>query len=205
MDRESADRWTTHLLFCDTREVVTHEFTRAEAERIVRGIVARVQDPLARATPCEYCDWCRRRWTCQARLEPLSTLVLGSPEKLDVAALADDPARLGNVLAITHEIAREDGLHDVLKQAARLHLEAGHEVDGWSLSLGRESQFVEAAAVARYAGELGVGRIAAAYGAMSARKFTELWSAAFGDQPLPEGLVQSNQNPSFLSRRRAKP
>lgn len=205
MERESADRWTTLLLFCDAREVVARDFTREEAERIVRGIIARVKDPLARATPCDYCDWCQHRWSCQARLEPLSTLVLGAPDKLDVRSLADDPARLGAVLAITHEIAREDGLHDVLKQAAKLHLEAGHEVDGWALTLGRESQFVEPDAVARYAGELGIGSVAAAYGGMSARKFTELWTRSFGDQPLPDGLVQTTQNPSYLSRRRARP
>jgi hypothetical protein len=204
MDREFTNRWTVLLLYCDAREVVMLEFSRARAEKIVRGVIARVKDPQARATPCDYCDWCALRWTCRARLEPLSMMVFGNSETLEVSALTEDPARLGAVLSITHEIARDDGLHEVLKQAAKLHLEAGHEVAGWSLTRGRDTQSVNAVTVARYAGELGIGRVTASYGAMSARKFADLWTRAFGDQPIPEGLMQTNHHPSFLSRRRPR-
>jgi hypothetical protein len=204
MDREFTDRWTVLLLYCDAREVVMLDFSRARAERIVRGVIARVKDPQARATPCDYCDWCALRWTCRARLEPLSMLLFGDTATLDVGAFTEDPERLGAVLSITHEIARDDGLHEVLKQAAKLHLEAGHDVAGWSLTRGRETQSVDAVTVARYAGELGIGRVSAAYGPMSARKFADLWTRAFGDQPIPEGVMQTNHHPSFLTRRRPR-
>jgi hypothetical protein len=204
MNREGVDRWTVHLLFCDAREVATLEFTRESAERLLRELIARVKDPHARATPCEYCDWCALRWKCAARLEPLSLLVFGAPDMLDVASLAGNPTRLGTVLSITHEIAREDGLHDVLKQAARTHLEADHDVAGWSLARGRESHTVEASSVARYATELGVSRVIDAYGAMSSRKFANLWNGAFPGEPMPDDVVQTHNHPSYLSRRRAR-
>ena len=108
------------------------------------------------------------------------------------------------MLSITHEIAREDGLHDVLKRAAKLHLEAAHDVAGWSLTRGRETQSVDSVTVARYASELGIGRVAAAYGPMSSRKFTELWTRTFGDQPVPDGVLETNHHASFLTRRRPR-
>lgn len=202
MDRTQTDRWTVHLLYCDAREVVTLDFTRGSAEQLLRGILARVQDPHARATPCDYCDWCALRWTCAARLEPLSLLLFGTPEQLDVQALEQDPAHLGAVLAITHEIAREDGLHDQLKRAARTHLEAEHHVPGWTLVKGREPQSVDPATVARHAGELGIGRITAAYGGMSGRKFTQLWTTAHPDTPVPAGAIQTHPAATHLARRR---
>lgn len=43
--------------------------------------------------------------------------------------------------------------------------------------------------VARYAGELGIGRVCMAYGGMDAGKFKDLWELAFGDQPIPDGIM----------------
>ena len=59
------------LLFCDTRELLKLEFTRESAEQLLRDVLGRVNDPFARAAPCEYCEWCACRRNCAARMEGL--------------------------------------------------------------------------------------------------------------------------------------
>ena len=204
MDREYTDTWTVLLLFCDERQVVTLDFSREEAERIVRGIVAKVKDPQAVPEPCDYCSWCALRWTCKERLAPLSQLLFGAPDKLDVERIKADPAMCGAVLAITHEIQREDGLHDVLKAGAMDHITAGRSVTGFSKAMGRETRIVEAVTVARWTQDFGVAKVCAAYGSMSEKKFTGLWQHHFGNRPLPEDAVKVTHGLPYLMKSRAK-
>lgn len=204
MDREFCDNWTVILLFCDARQVVTLDFTRDHAEKLVRGIVAKVKDPQAVATPCDYCDWCANKWTCKERLAPMSMLLAGAPDKLYIAGLSEDPAMLGAVLAITHDIAKDGGLHDTLKEAAKSHLSEGRNVSGWTLSKGRETKTVDAVTVARYAAEIGAGKVCAAYGNMSEKKFSELWKSQFGERPLPDGAISVNHGAPFVTKSRKK-
>ena len=42
MEMHFAGRWTCELLFCDQRQVVTHQFSYEEAFEIVNGVLARV-------------------------------------------------------------------------------------------------------------------------------------------------------------------
>lgn len=203
MDKEFTDQWTVHLLYCDLRLVETLEFTRESAEQIVRGVLSKAKDPEARATPCDYCDWCALRWTCKTRLEPLSMLLTGAPDKLDIPGISEDPAMLGAVLAITHEVSKDNGLHDTLKDACKTHLEAGREVPGWSLSKGRETRTVDNVTVARFANDFGIGRVMEAYGSMSEKKFSGLWSHTFGNKPLPDDAVTVNHGNPFVTKKRA--
>jgi hypothetical protein len=204
MDREFTDHWTVLLLFCDERQVVTLDFTREQAERIVREIIAKAKDTNAVPTPCDYCGWCALRWTCKPRLEPLSQLLCGAPDKLDVERIKADPAAVGALLSITHEIQREDGLHDVLKAAALDHINSGRTVSGFVKVAGRESRTVDNVTVARWTGEFGIGPVTAAYGAMSEKKFLALWNKHFPGKPLPEDAVKTNHGPAYLSKSRSK-
>lgn len=56
MDAYFEDRWTCFLLFVDAKEVVTHIFTREEAEAIVIDVLMAKR----KENPCEYCAWCAR-------------------------------------------------------------------------------------------------------------------------------------------------
>jgi len=68
MDAHFAAEWTAHLLFCDQREVVTLRFTYAEAKTTVEKVVAAYYNPAKQPTPCDYCGWCAKTETCEARL-----------------------------------------------------------------------------------------------------------------------------------------
>lgn len=204
MEREFCDEWQVHLFYADQRRVETLVFDRRSAEETVSRVIAKAKDELAKATPCEYCDWCAKRWSCATRLEPLSQLLFGAPDKLDVPAISEDPAMLGAVLAITHEVAKDGGLHDTLKTAAKVHLEAGRDVSGWGLTKGRETQTVDSVTVARWASELGILKVVTAFGNMSLSKFSELWRNTFGDRPLPTEGIKTNHGSPFVSKFRKK-
>lgn len=62
MEAYWAEEWTAHLLFVDQKKVVTHHFTRQEADDIVRSVV---NAPVA-PTCCEYCGWCAAQESCPA-------------------------------------------------------------------------------------------------------------------------------------------
>jgi hypothetical protein len=148
MEREFCEQWTTHLLFCDEREIVTFEWTQASALAAVQPVIAAAKDPESLPTPCDYCGWCALRWTCAARLEPLSMLLTGAPDKLDLNAIKACPADLGRLMDITYLIAKEDGLHDELREAAKDYLLKSQAVPGWSLQNGRKTETVPALQIA---------------------------------------------------------
>jgi hypothetical protein len=204
MDQEFTDTWTVLLLFCDERQVVTLDYTRAEAEALVRGIVARVKDPQAIAEPNEYCSWCAHRWTCKERLAPISQLLFGAPDKLDVERIKADPTMCGAVLSITHEIQKDDGLHDVLKAGALEHVNAGRTVPGFTKVSGKESRTVDSVTVARHAHAFGFQKLCAAYGNMSEAKFLELWNNHFPGKSLPADAVTTKHGLPYLAKARAK-
>jgi hypothetical protein len=61
---------------------------------------------------------------------------------------------------------------------------------------GSDGGEVDPVVVARYASELGVGRVCVAYGGMSLDKFKRLWSNAFGDIPLPDCITEPGRGRS---------
>jgi hypothetical protein len=206
MEREFCDEWTIHLLFCDERQIVTHHLTKEEAWDIVNPIIAVAKDPRALPSPCEYCSWCKKRWTCQARLEPLSMLLIGAPDKLDIETIKSCPGDLARLMDITHEIARDGGLHDTLKAAAAEHLGSNAEVPGWRLQNGRETRTVPVACLlepvdARHhlLKDAGTMRLAAMLGNVSATKAGALWSETYME-PLPEALISTNHGSAFVAK-----
>jgi hypothetical protein len=73
------------------RSFAAYEFTREQAERIVGDVIGMATSPLARPTPCQYCDWCANKDKCSA-------LVLQSK-----TALADIDATNGDTLTIIRD------------------------------------------------------------------------------------------------------
>jgi len=55
-----------HLLFSRYSEARVYWITRTEAEELVFEVEARRKDPDRQETPCDYCNWCRRRGECEA-------------------------------------------------------------------------------------------------------------------------------------------
>lgn len=211
MEREFCEEWTTHLLFCDERKIVSTRWTQQSAWDVVNPIIALAKDPQAAPTPCEYCSWCAKRWTCQTRLEPLSMLLTGAPDKLDLVRIKADPADLGRLLDITYQIAKEDGLHDELKSAARAHLLDQKSVPGWRLQNGKKSEAVSALVLAENFGpknllrDAGIAKVMQSIGNITGSKFKTLWSEVYGPEATPpEGVIQTNHGAAYVAKSKAK-
>ena len=182
--------WTTHLLFCDQRQLVTHHWTYQTASDMVRSILANIG-----TAPKEndYCGWCAKSLTCPARVASkdaaLVTVAGLAPTVQDEGflALLNDPVQLGKFLTACSTL---EDFRDAAKAKVRELLEAGQAVHGWRLQKPRASEYIEAEHVAQAVanGVIGAGDAIRAQGSMSAKKAEALWSAA--GAVLPDEIVE---------------
>jgi hypothetical protein len=182
--------WTTHLLFCDQRQVVTHHWTYKSASDLVRGILSNVGTG---PRENDYCGWCAKSLTCPARVASkdaaLVTVAGLAPTVQDEGFLAvlNDPVQLGKFLTACSTL---EDFRDTAKAKARELLESDVRVHGWRLQKPRASAFVDADVVARAVEEgiIGAGDAIRAGGSLSGKKAEALWSAA--GHELPAHVVQ---------------
>ncbi len=181
--------WTTHLLFCDQKQVVTHHWTYKSASDLVRGILSNVGTGPRQN---DYCGWCAKSLTCPARVASkdaaLVTVAGLAPTVQDEGflALLNDPVQLGKFLTACSTL---EDFRDAAKAKARELLEAGQPVHGWRLQKARVNEFVDAGHIAHAVqlGQIGAADAILAGGALSAKKAEALWSAA--GAVMPEGIV----------------
>jgi hypothetical protein len=182
--------WTTHLLFCDQKQVVSHRWSYQEAHDLVHSVLANVGTA---PVENEYCGWCAKSLTCPARVaskdSALVTVAGLAPTVQDEGflALLNDPDRLGQFLAACQTL---DDFRDAAKEKARGLLEAGVKVPGWRLQKPRASEYIEAEHIAQAVrnGAIGAGDAILAQGSISLKKAQSLWSAA--GAVLPDEIVQ---------------
>ena len=189
METHFEQEWTTHLLFCDQRQVVTQHWTYTSAKETVQAILDNVG-----TAPKEndYCGWCAKSLTCPARVaskdSALVTVAGLAPTVQDEAflALLNDPDRLGQFLTACQTL---EDFRDAAKEKAHGLLEAGVNVPGWRLQKPRATEFVGAEYIAEAveAGTIGAGDAIKAMGSISAKKAEQLWSVA--GAVMPENIV----------------
>lgn len=189
MEQAQDWQWTTHLLFCDQREVVTHKWTYESAHQLVSQVMANVG-----TAPREndYCSWCAKSLTCPARVQAkdaaLVTVAGLAPTVQDEGflALLNDPTEVGKFLAACNTL---DDFRDAAKAKARELLEAGQTVPGWRLQKPRATEFVDAGHIAHAVqlGQIGAVDAILAAGSLSAKKAETLWSNA--GAVMPDGIV----------------
>lgn len=200
MEREFCDSWTVHLLFCDERQVITLEFTREEAEKIVRGVLAKVHDGNKVPAPNDYCGWCKHRYTCIPRLELVAWWIGKRPDELDLPSAFSDPVKLASLLEVFYDIGKDDGLLDEAKRHAKDHMLAKREVSGWKMQTREGSEYVDSVTVGRYAAEIGFQKLVAAYGNLTGKKFRDLWASTFPDKPFPQDVIGRGAGSVFVAR-----
>lgn len=178
MDRTFTQDWTTHLIFCDQREVVSHVWTYEKAAQVVADVLASATDPNRQPTACEYCSWCRKADTCVALTTPVvETLatVESSVSLEDVRqGILADPDRLGKFLKAASIFEKE--LLKPIKDAAKELLAANGEVPGWKLQHQSGSEYFDRLAIvsAAVAGKSGLDDLVAAMGGdMGGKAFRE--------------------------------
>lgn len=128
---------TTHLLFCDEREVVTRHWTAEEAISVVMPIIDARKAAEEGGGPgpraCEYCGWCGRRDTCPAyagKLAPVEAAI-AKPEAFEFSAVLADPGRLGQFLTAC-KLLRCD-YEERAQARAREVIAGGGRVPGWTI------------------------------------------------------------------------
>ena len=98
MKNTFSQSWTAHLIFCDHREVRTHTFTYTEAEKIVTDIVAAYHDEEKIPTPCDYCGWCAKARTCDARMVLSQDALTFATQKNGIDGILKNPEKLSRFI-----------------------------------------------------------------------------------------------------------
>lgn len=217
MDAHFTSEWTVHLLFCDEQKVITLKYTYEQAAATVRRIRAAYHDPLSVATPCEYCSWCSKRWTCEPRLAEVAWYYGEDPRTFDLTSCKGDPAKLANMLNLAHNMG---DVLDTLKEWGMEYMMKGTDVPGWHIQSGRTLRNVSCGmlqhGVAMADGKggkfsktvmdmLGSVKVFNALGNMSEKAFLALWNEAFPGRELPDGTVRVSHGSSYAKRGTAKP
>ena len=199
MEQHFASEWTAHLLFCDQKELVSETYTFEEAKRIVADVVSRFQDPAKRPALCEYCDWCAKEQTCEARLAVADKALAVSQPGFDFATVLADNGKLGRFLTACSIL---DNFREQAEAAAKERLQSGAEIPGWKLVTRRGPEFVDHITVGHHITDLGFGAVLAAYGSLGAKKFREIWAEKQPSKQFPEEFVKHGK--ASLSLRQTK-
>lgn len=206
-----AEEWTAHLLFVDQREVVTHRFTREEAERCVEEVFARPMEP----SSCEYCSWCGRFECCplvEERAEGALALVPAAPAgKAELeAAVVSLVERLKADAELAAEFDERAEVVAAVKERLREFYKADMAAKGerkrgrFSLSSCAGRKSVTPEWVGRFIQEMGFGPVLTAYGALAEKKVRELWEKTFPGKPFPEEALQQAPGYSMLRLNKKK-
>ena len=189
------DEWSALILYADRQEVVSYQFSYKEARSIVEAVVARAHDEKSEAVPCQYCTWCARANSCEARLRVAESALYAK----DFEAIIADPQKLSEFLSGC-KVVKE--LEATARKEAIRQIEKGGEVPGWKLITRKGLDKVPPLEVGHYISEMGFGRVLEAYGPMTLRKFRGLWEHTFIDRPLPENISQPSSPITYLAQAR---
>ena len=206
MDTYFADEWTAHLIFVDQQQVVSHKFTRADAEDCVTDIV---NAPWV-ATPCEYCGWCGKFEHCPAVNRVAADITTPNlpaitPAAKSVGAL---PMRMRHLLkdhAAAHDFMSKlkivNDWAEVLKKHLLDQLAAdGTASDYFTRVVVSGSKKVSPRELLPHLDKLGVENVLAACGQMPLSKAESL----FGDDPVPEEIITTSGGTVSLRTKKIK-
>lgn len=195
MDAYFAEEWTAYLLFVDEKLVITHNFSRDEAEQTVRVIV----DAPKVERRCDYCKWCGRAAECGVVNEAISSAV-AAPALPACTAAAKSKAELPEPIAAlvedhaaAHEFLSKFAIVsewvDVLKNKLKEQVTGDDPYFQRVVMSGRK--VVMPLQLSKYGMEFGFDRMLKMCSAIPEKKVREAWAEVFGDKPMPDELVTS--------------
>lgn len=194
MDTYFADEWATHLIFVDQKQVISHTFTRADAEDCVCDIV---NAPKVE-TPCDYCSWCAKFGSCPAVTRTGAELTKEELPACSAAAKGKGelPTSMEHMLtdhAAAHEFMSKlkivNDWADVLKKKLLDQLAEDSASDYFSRVVVSGSKKVNPLSLGRYIGEMGFDRVLKICSQIPLAKVEEQWREVFGDKPIPEEII----------------
>lgn len=182
MDKYFEDEWTVYLLFCDQREYVRLQFTREDAEKMVREQIARRANPERVPTPCDYCGWCANRFRCIPRLEQAMPLVpvveSETPEQAFELILADNGKTVAFIKACKTIEDMYEKAREVLKERLIAGKAEGLKIPGVSLVSKKGNQVFPAEDLVEVAKKIGPTKLLKALGSISKSKAEKLFEEA---------------------------
>ena len=202
MEAHFAESWSAHLLYCDLREIESLAFSRDEARELVAAVIAAFVKPGKTPVPCDYCGWCAKADTCEARRALAAEGLKAAGPDFDFEAVVAEPAALGRFLAACAVV---EEFRERARAIATERLRGGGELPGWKLITRKGSDYVDAVTVGHHIQALGFGPVLSAYGNLSARKFRQLWEERRGGRPFPEEAVKHSPPVSYLKQIHPKP
>jgi len=194
MQERIADRATAHLLFCDEQRVVVHRFTREDCEEMLEPIVKAASDPKSQPVLCDYCGWCARQTSCEARLQAVAVA------ESEVATLpADfklrlkDPDFVGRFLTACAVV---EDFQELAKERAKEIFEEGGTVPGWSMSSRKGLEFVKASDLVT----AGISKadIITEVSNLSGKKARAIWERSMPGTPFPEEICETGASARVL-------
>lgn len=210
MDAYFADEWGTHLIFVDQKQVISHTFTRDEAEQLVTSIV---NAPKVE-TPCEYCGWCGKFESCPAVTRAGAELTKDELPACTAAAKGKGelPATMEHMLtdhAAAHDFMSKlkivNDWADILKKKLLDQLsEESAASDYFSRVVVSGSKKVNPLSLAKYGMELGFDRMLGMCSQIPLSKVEEAWGEVFGDKPVPEEIIVTSGGSVSLRTKKIK-
>jgi hypothetical protein len=193
MDRYFEEEWTVYLLYCDQEEVERQDFTLESATKIVNDALEAVKAKASQPpTPNEYCGWCSRRFECPARREQVGIIPFDGPEFVSFDEISSDLLR--------DFVLRAGAVKDFSKKVRSVLMDRvvkGEKIKGVSITSRKGSEKIPPGIVGRYIKELGTENVLGALGAMSRKKFQEIWDRMMSGKPFPEEHVVKMPGSSF--------
>lgn len=210
MDTYFADEWATHLIFVDQKQVISHTFTREEAEQLVAGIVNATKVE----TPCDYCSWCGKFESCPAVMRAGAELIKDELPACSPAAKGKGelPATMAHMLtdhAAAHDFMTKlkivNDWADILKKKLLEQLSEENEAsDYFSRVVVSDSKKVNPLSLAKYGMEFGFDRLLRICSQIPLSKVEEVWHEVFGETPVPEEIIVTSGGSVQLRPRKIK-
>ena len=107
MQSEGFSGVAVHLLYMESMQREVIDFSRAEAWRIVKAMVERVNDPQGEPTPCSYCGWCANILNCKPYVEAAETVAGWADPEIEIfdpEKIEKDPYQLGRALLLFRRV-----------------------------------------------------------------------------------------------------
>lgn len=213
MDSYFADEWTSHLLFVDQKQVVSHTWTREEAESLILGIVNKPKVP----TPFENCSWCGAFETCEAVRAATNEVTPALPKLTAHAkSVGQLPPTLEGMLsdhAAAHDFLTKLAIvtewAELLKRKLRDQLapQDGQEAPAseyFKRVVVSGEKKVNPLSLAKYGMELGYDRMLKICSQIPLAKVEAVWKEVFGDKPVPEDIIVTSGGSVQLKRKTLK-
>ncbi len=210
MDAYFAEEWTTHLLFIDQKKVVSHNWSREEAEQFVTSIVNKPKEP----TLCDYCTWCGAFDTCplvrQSAEEVVSIQAEEKPTAYEksVKRLLPEMEVLKHDYKAAHAFLTKLGIvnewAELLKKSIREQLTDDEKNDYFNRIVVAGRKVVNPLALGKYWEEFGWQRLLGMCSQIPLSAVEKEWKEVMGEKPFPADLVVSSNSSVQLRLKKIK-